>query len=301
MKHTCRHVVPWSIAIVLLVWQAACAKKTPDLSTPTCAYALAPAAAEFDNRGGAGALTIQTTSACAWTVANTDPWITFSGERSGTGTGAVSYAVAANTDPATRSATLVVGEQAATVTQAGEVVPNCKFTVEPTFGAYGAAGGGGTVSVSAPAECAWTSNSQVSWIGISSGSSGTGSGPVQYVVAANPSFNSRMGTLTVAGQVITVSQVGVGFTCRYTVAPLSASFTAAGGTGTVTVTAPAGCGWGAVSQVPWISIVAGSPGTSNGAVQYAVAANTSTASRTAAITVAGQSVTITQDAAAGIQ
>jgi hypothetical protein len=36
-------------------------------------------------------------------------------------------------------------------------------------------------------------------------------------------------------------------------------------------------------------------------VQYAVAANTSTASRTAAITVAGQSVTITQDAAAGIQ
>jgi hypothetical protein len=293
MRQPWRHGVLGSLAIALFVWQAACTK-LDDLNTPTCAYTLTPGAAQFDNRGGSGTLTIQTANACAWTVANSDPWIAFSGERSGSGNGVVNYAVAANPDSAGRTATLTVGSQAATVAQAGDAGPNCTFVVDPTSGSFGPAGGGGAVGVTAPTDCRWSSASQAVWIGISSGSNGSGSGPVEYVVAANTSPNSRIGTLTVAGRVVTVSQVGVGSTCTYDVAPDSASFAAAGGTGTLTVAAQQGCGWAAISQAPWITVSAGSPGSGNGAVQYTVAANTAATGRTGSLTVAGQPVTITQ-------
>ncbi len=293
MRKPWRHGVFGSVAIALLLWQTACTK-LDDLSTPSCAFTLTPAAAQFGNGGGAGTLTIQTANVCAWTVANTDPWIVFSGERAGTGNGTVNYAVAANPQSAGRTATFTVGSQTATVAQSGDAGPNCNFVVDPTSGAFGAAGGSAAVGITAPAECRWTSASQAGWIGIASGSSGSGGGLVEYVVAANASANPRIGTLTVAGQVITVSQVGVGSTCTYAIAPTEASFAAAGGTGTVTVVSQPACGWGAVSQAPWIAISAGSPGSGNGAVQYSVAANTSTATRTGSFTVAGQQVTITQ-------
>jgi hypothetical protein len=293
MRQPWRHGVLGLIATGLFVSQAACTN-LDDLSTPTCAYTLTPATAQFDNRGGAGTLTIQTANACAWTVTNSDPWIAFAGERSGSGNGVVNYAVAANPDSAGRTATLTVGGQAVTVAQAGDAGPNCNFVVDPTSGSFGPAGGGGAVAVTAPTDCRWSSTSQAGWIGISSGSTGSGSGPVEYVVAPNSSPNSRIGTLTVAGRVVTVSQVGVGSGCTYDIAPDSASFAAAGGTGTLTVAAQQGCGWAAISQAPWITINAGSPGSGNGAVQYTVAVNTSSVARTGSITVAGQPVEILQ-------
>ena len=293
MKQPWRHGVLGSLAIGLFVSQAACTK-LDDLSTPTCAYTLTPATAQFDNRGGGGTLTIQTANVCAWTVANSDPWIAFSSERSGSGNGVVNYAVAANPESANRTATLTVGDKTATVAQAGDAGPNCTFVVDPTSGAFGPAGGGASVGVTAPTDCRWSSTSQASWIGISSGSSGSGSGPVDYVVAANPSAQSRIGTLTVAGQVVTISQVGIGSTCTYAVTPTTASFASAGGTGTLTVTSQPGCGWAAVSQSPWITISAGSPGAGNGAVQYTVAANTAADTRTGVVIIAGQPVAIIQ-------
>lgn len=293
MRQPWRRGLHGSIAIVLFVWQAACTN-LEDVAAPTCAYTLTPATAQFDNRGGGGTLTIQTANACSWTVATTDPWIAFSGERSGAGNGVVNYAVAANPESANRIGTLTVGDQAATVAQAGDAGPNCSFVVEPTSGAFGPAGGVGAVGVTAPTDCRWTSSSQAPWIGISSGSSGSGSGPVEYVVAANPSANSRIGTLTVAGRVVTVSQVGVGSSCTYLVEPTSATFASAGGTGTLTVASQLGCGWAAVSQAPWITVGGGSPGSGNGAVQYTVAANTDAAARTGIVVVAGRPVSIIQ-------
>jgi len=293
MRQPWRHGVLGSVAIALFVWQAACTK-LDDLSSPTCAFTLTPASAQFDNRGGGGTLTIQTANSCAWSVTNSDPWVAFAGERSGSGNGVVTYAVAANPTSASRTATLTVGGQAAMVAQAGDAGPNCNFVVDPTSGSFGPAGGAASVGVTAPEECRWSSTSQASWIGISSGSNGSGNGPVDYIVATNTSVNSRIGTLTVAGRVVTVSQVGVGSTCTYDIAPDSASFAASGGTGTLTVAAQQGCGWAAVSQAPWITVSAGSPGSGNGAVQYTVAVNTDAVGRTGSIVVAGQPVTITQ-------
>ncbi len=87
---------------------------------------------------------------------------------------------------------------------------------------------------------------------------------------------------------------GQGATCSFTLSSGSTQFATPGGPGSVSVSAASGCSWTAVSNVPWITITAGSSGSGNGTVSYTVAANTSTTSRTGTLTIAGQTVTVTQ-------
>jgi uncharacterized repeat protein (TIGR01451 family) len=81
--------------------------------------------------------------------------------------------------------------------------------------------------------------------------------------------------------------------CVSALNPLSATAAAAGGTGTIPVTAAAGCAWTAVSNAAWITITAGASGSGNGTVIYTAAAATG-AQRTGTITVAGQTFTVMQ-------
>jgi Zn-dependent metalloprotease len=87
-------------------------------------------------------------------------------------------------------------------------------------------------------------------------------------------------------------------TCTFSINPTSASFAAAGGTASVTVTKAAGCTWSATSNSSFITITSGTPGSGNGTVNYSVAANTGTA-RTGTMTIAGQTFTVTQAGAGG--
>jgi hypothetical protein len=100
--------------------------------------------------------------------------------------------------------------------------------------------------------------------------------------------------MTIAGQTFTVNQSGVVGTCTYSVTPTSATFRKGGGAGSVSVTAGAGCGWTAVSQATWITITGGATGSGNGAVTYSVARYTGKGTRTGAMTIAGQTVSIQQ-------
>lgn len=63
--------------------------------------------------------------------------------------------------------------------------------------------------MTASSGCGWTAVSNVSWITITSGSSGSGNGTVGYSVAANSSTSPRQGTLIIAGRTFTVSQAGI--------------------------------------------------------------------------------------------
>jgi hypothetical protein len=91
-----------------------------------------------------------------------------------------------------------------------------------------------------------------------------------------------------------------GGTCSYSISPTSASYAAAGGTGSVSVTAPAGCNWtAAVTTATFITITSGSSGSGNGTVTYSVAPNTATTSRTGALTIAGITFTVTQAGTSG--
>jgi hypothetical protein len=183
----------------------------------------------------------------------------------------------------------------------GSVAPACSFSISPTSNSMSSSGGTGQVSVSVgPSGCSpssWTASSNVSWITITSGSSGSGSGTVSYSVASN-SGSSRTGTLTIAGQTFTVSQAAASSTaCSFSISPTSNSMSSSGGTGQVSVsTSPSGCSpdsWTATSNASWTTITSGSSGSGSGTVSYSVASN-SGSSRTCALTIAGQTFTISQ-------
>lgn len=85
-----------------------------------------------------------------------------------------------------------------------------------------------------------------------------------------------------------------GTACTYSITPATASFSASGGAGSIGVTASSACSWTASSGVAWATISGGKTGNGNGTMSYTVAANSSSGSRTAALTVAGKVFTITQ-------
>ena len=67
----------------------------------------------------------------------------------------------------------------------------------------------------------------------------------------------------------------------------------AGGTGTVTVSAGSACPWTASASAVWITVTSGASGSGDGTVSLSVSANTG-APRSATLTVAGRSVTVSQ-------
>jgi uncharacterized delta-60 repeat protein len=82
---------------------------------------------------------------------------------------------------------------------------SCTYTVSPQTIPLAAIGGTTTVTVTAPTGCAWTAVSNNAFITVTSGASGSGNGTVQISVKYNPGI-PRSGTLTIAGQTVTVSQ-----------------------------------------------------------------------------------------------
>lgn len=84
--------------------------------------------------------------------------------------------------------------------------PACTFSISPTNKTIQSTGGTGTILASSQNNCSWTAVSNVSWISVKSGNTGSGNGSVSYTVAANPYRSQRTGTLTIAGQTFTVIQ-----------------------------------------------------------------------------------------------
>ncbi|MDQ4122643.1 MAG: LamG domain-containing protein [Acidobacteriota bacterium] len=75
--------------------------------------------------------------------------------------------------------------------------------------------------------------------------------------------------------------------CSYSISPDSQTFTSSGGSSTITVTAPAGCGWTATNALNWVSITSGTSGSGNGNVTIAAQSNPSVNIRYGYINIAG--------------
>ncbi len=83
--------------------------------------------------------------------------------------------------------------------------------------------------------------------------------------------------------------------CTVTLTPASANHGASAQTASVTVNASAAtCAWTAVSNVAWLSVTPGSPGTGSGAVGYSALANPDPAPRRGVIRIAGIPLVVTQ-------
>lgn len=280
----------------ITVTQAAAASTPPPAAPPAppspstpCAFSLSSASQTVAAEGGSQQVGVTTTAGCAWTAVSNASWITVTAGASGTGNGQVAYTAAANAG-ATRTGTLTIAGVTLTVTQPAAA---CGFAITPSSQAVPAAGGTGSVAVTARGDCSWSASANADWLQITSGASGTGNGTVGFSAAANATSTTRIGTLTIAGQTFTVTQAAPPAPCTYSIAPAAQTIDASGGVTSVSVTAGAGCAWTAVSGADWLAVSPPASGTGNGTVSIVVARNPG-ASRVGTVTIVDQTFTVTQ-------
>jgi hypothetical protein len=169
----------------------------------------------------------------------------------------------------------------------------CVYTVTPVVDAIAAGGGAGaTITVVAPPGCFWTASSEAPFLSITSAASGAGNGSVSYASAPNAGA-ARSGTLTIAGQRVTVSQAGSGGGCAYSLSSSTDNVESTSGAGSVSVSTAAGCGWTAVSNDSWIRVTEGASGSGPGEVSYTFDRNPG-GQRSGTLTIAGLTYTIVQ-------
>jgi hypothetical protein len=276
----------------------------------TCQFTITSSNQDFASPGGTGTVQIAGIQGCPWTARSSVSWITITTTPSGDGNGTVEFRVAFNSQMP-RSATVSIANHEFVVTQSGQVPgptpsptpapiptptpepPACTVTVDSRPQAFPYGGGAGTpIGVSSQSGCSWAAHSNASWISITSGASGSGGGSVAFSVAPNTGL-ARTGTLTIASTTVTVSQVRDPATCRYTLSPGGASLSYTATSVSMGVSTDSDCAWTAQSNSPWISITAGTSGSGNGNVTYAVAQN-SGLSRLGGVTVGFSTATVAQ-------
>ena len=214
------------------------------------------------------------------------PWLSIAAGANGSGNGTVQVAMEVN-GAGPRTGTATIAGKAFTVNQGS----GCSFTINPAAQTVPAAGGSVTVSVGGAASCAWTAASNAPWLTVVSGANGSGPGAVQVDAQANTGA-PRNGTVTIAGQTLTVSQDSG---CTFTVSPETIAAPAAAGRPHIDVSGAPSCAWNAVVVPPgWITIVSAPAGNGNGGIDVTTAANSGPA-RSGTLLVAGRTVTINQD------
>lgn len=256
-----------------------------------CDFDVAPTSRSVGAAGGRFDVAIETSSACDWQAEAVDAWLSISASR-GTGSAQVTIDVARYTGTSARTGTVRVAGQSVTVTQSP--VTACSYVVSPRTQSAPAGGGALTVGVTTAANCPWTASSSAPWVTISFGQSGTGSALVGLLVAANTLTTARTAVVQIGDDAVTITQPGAAPACSYSVSPATQAVPITGGRFTAAVSTTAGCQWTAVSNVPWLTIVAGAQGSGSGAVGYSVAANTTQVVRTATLTIGGRTVAVTQ-------
>lgn len=85
----------------------------------------------------------------------------------------------------------------------------CSYTISLSSQNFTAAGGNGSITVTpSNAGCSWAVAEGELWLTVTSGSSGTGIGTVNYSVPANNVCGSRTAQVNIAGKIHTVQQAG---------------------------------------------------------------------------------------------
>ena len=262
-----------------------------------CTFSIGSTNAVFDAAGGSNSVSVIASNGCTWTATNNNSFITIDSGSPGTGTGTLYYSVAANTTTNVLTGTMTIAGQTFTVTQSGaSTVGNCTFTLTATSIRLAAKGGSKNVRVKVQGtNCSWTAVSNDPFITITSGHSGTGNGKVVYTVSGNTNTTAVTGTMTIAGQTLTVKQAAGG--CTFKLSPKDAKFKAAAAPATVKVKPNlSDCAWTAVSNDSFITIYDGGSSVGEGTVSYFITPNTNSVARTGSMIIAGKTVTVTQSA-----
>jgi hypothetical protein len=86
------------------------------------------------------------------------------------------------------------------------LVNSCTYTISPVSRTSPAGGETLTVSVTTQGGCGWAAVNNSTFMTVASGASGTGSGTVTISIPPNGSGVPRVGTVFIAGQILTITQ-----------------------------------------------------------------------------------------------
>ncbi len=257
-----------------------------------CQVSLSSTSNPIGASGGAATVAVATEAECVWTASEDVTWISQLSPASGQGTGQIGFQADQNASLTSRQGDITVNGIRFQVLQDAAT---CAFQLSATTATVSAAGGPQSVTVTAIAGCTWSAASNASWLVVTAGGTGNSNGTVTFQVAPNTGA-TRSGTLTIAGQTLTVAQDAVGTgSCTPAIQPTSQSIAAAGGTGSSTVTSNPGCAWTAASNAPWLTVTSGAAGSGTATVNFNIGANAGVA-RTGTLTIAGQTFTVSQAA-----
>ena len=110
-------------------------------------------------------------------------------------------------------------------------VPPCTYAISPSSAYFAASGGTGSVSITTPSYCNWTTSSGASWITVTNGS-GMGSGLIDVSIPPNTGTASLVASLTIAGNVFNITENGVAMPTNYTLS-VSKNGTGSGSVSTI--------------------------------------------------------------------
>ncbi|MBL8210858.1 MAG: BACON domain-containing protein, partial [Bryobacterales bacterium] len=241
-------------------------QQPPYVFNGPCTYSVTYSNQPLQPYAGTPAIILNTQNGCPWTAVSNSTWAVVP-LSAGYGPTVLPVAVAANTSPAARTATLVIGGQTVTLTQSGVI---CNLT----FGSSGSffppsAGLYDGLPVFGQEGCPWNVSSTASFVQIASGPM-SGSGTLAIFIESNPGA-VRTATLTLAGgATFTVTQTGS--PCGVFFAPSQSWFPASGGTYLLNIATGPNCPWSVSSLNPWI--VAASSGAGPGQVSVTIQPNT---------------------------
>jgi hypothetical protein len=267
--------------------------KISDTNT-TCTFALSSLAVAVGSAEGAATVKVTAPAECVWAVSadrsQAFPWISISGNSTGLGNGSASVEVSANPGITPRSGSFKVAGQTVTISQAGAA---CKYKVNSVIAA--ATAPGTYVSVEAPAGCYWSPKTAAPWITVPE-SPLQGTGFLLLALTANMG-PTRTGSVTVGGQVLTVTQLGSA--CSFDVKSVPSSVPSSGGSGSINVSTGApDCPWIASSADLWAQVYPLAASTST-VVSYTFFPNYSTTSRRTTLRLAGRDFSVSQEGASG--
>jgi len=195
-------------AVILAAGIAGCTstETSTGLTAPSsqkCQIQVSNTPSSFTDAGGAGSLAITANRDCGWSVSTSANWISIpSSATSGQGDASISYSVAANSIPQTRSAAIAVEGQTVQLTQAAAP---CRFALSKPSDVVPYTGGTLAVTISTLTGCGWSTSSDSPWLAVSSNANGNASAVVGFAVSANPG-PERVGHALIGGQSYVVTQ-----------------------------------------------------------------------------------------------
>ncbi len=169
-----------------------------------CSFTLSQTSALINSFGGNGVITFIAPNSCAWNITtDSTSWITFASATQGVGSGQIYYNVAANNGVLQRNGTITIGSSIFTVSQFGSA--SCNYQVNVSTLPYSSTATTGTATVTTGDGCTWSATSGSTFLSID-GNLRTGSGTINFLLAANTTGVDRVGTLFIANQTFNITQ-----------------------------------------------------------------------------------------------